>query len=469
MAKEIALTSVGIDIGTTTTQLVISRLTLINVMPGSQVPRIEIGHKTITYLGEVHFTPFLDRERVDGQAIKEIIAKEYAQAGISPAQIDTGAVIITGETAKKENASAIIHSLAEYAGDFVVATAGPDLESVIAGRGSGAEDLSKKLHLCLANIDIGGGTTNIAYFDKGKCIGTACLNVGGRLFEVNPVTHAISYIAPPAKALLKALNLQIDSNDIVVQQMVIKECLKVMVCAVARTLMHEPVKDIDQALIMTNSLPSKTVDGIVFSGGVAKYIYEPGFQQWWIHGDVGPKLAEAFLDNSFFAACKLYRGSETIHSTVLGAGAHTINISGSTITISKEALPLRNIPAVYPEINSDGNYSWVAPANKFNNSLYKTVALIIPPLADTDFKTIYNLAQRLAQELTHINGFPKVVIAQQDIAKVFGQTLLSLLGPIPLVCLDGIELFLGDFLDIAKPLPHDDAVPVIVKTLVFVR
>lgn len=151
MAKEMTLVSVGIDVGTTTTQLVISQLTLVNVMPGSQVPKVEISHKSIKYMGSVHFTPFEDRQHVDGAALREIIAKEYEKAGVKPEQIDTGAIIITGETAKKENASEIIHALADYAGDFVVATAGPDLESVIAGKGSGAEALSKRLHACIAN------------------------------------------------------------------------------------------------------------------------------------------------------------------------------------------------------------------------------------------------------------------------------------------------------------------------------
>lgn len=468
MSKEMVLTSVGIDIGTTTTQLVISRLTLINVMPGSQVPRIEIGQKNIQYIGEVHITPFLDRKRVDGEAVKAIIAGEYAKAGISPAEIDTGAVIITGETAKKENASVIIHHLAEYAGDFVVATAGPDLESVIAGRGSGAEELSKKLHLCLANIDIGGGTTNIAYFDKGRCIGTACLNVGGRLFEVDPATHAITYVEAPAASLLTKLNC-LWADDPSVSYREIENCLEVMVGAVEKVLRHRPLSEAEGVLGMTNSLPEKRLDGIVFSGGVAKYIYEPDNGEWWVHGDTGPLLARAFLENAYFAGCKVYQGNETIHSTVLGAGAHTIDISGSTVTVSRECLPLRNIPAVYPEKDEQGGVGWQIPAARFKDSVHQTLALIVPPLPDLSFNAIYALAEKLALELELVSSSPKVVIAQQDIAKVLGQTLLSLLGPVPLICLDGIELYLGDYLDIAKPLPYGDAVPVIVKTLVFLR
>ncbi len=77
MAKEMTLVSVGIDVGTTTTQLVISQLTLVNVMPGSQVPKVEISNKSIIYMGNVHFTPFEDRQHVDGKALRAIIAKEY--------------------------------------------------------------------------------------------------------------------------------------------------------------------------------------------------------------------------------------------------------------------------------------------------------------------------------------------------------------------------------------------------------
>ena len=467
MAKEMVLVSVGIDIGTTTTQLVISQITLVNVMPGSQVPKVEISHKSIMYMGAVHFTPFEDRQHVDGKALRAIIAQEYEKAGLKPEQIDTGAIIITGETAKKENASAIIHALADYAGDFVVATAGPDLESVIAGKGSGAEALSKKLHARIANIDIGGGTTNIAYFERGKCLGTACINVGGRLFEVDSLTHRLNYISLPGQTIMNHCY----PNDSLTQSKdevrMIRKCLRAMVECVERVIFHEPSLAQDKSLVMTNTLPDVMLDGVVFSGGAAKYIYWPGIMEWWIHGDVGPLLAEAFRESRIYSSFSVHKGAETIHATVLGAGAHTVNVSGSTITISNNTLPLRNIPAVYPEEGVPGRFSWLKTAQDYTDSLHRTVALVVPALPKTDFKSICTLAESLAGELPLIRGEPKVIISQQDIAKVLGQTLQRLLPEVPLVCLDGIELGLGDFLDIAKPLPYENAVPVIVKTLVF--
>ncbi len=474
MGTELTLVSVGIDIGTTTTQVVLSRLTLVNVMPGSQVPRIEIVNKSVLYLGDVHFTPLLDRSRVDGESLRRIVADEYATAGVTPADIDTGAIIITGEAAKKDNAADIIHALAEYAGDFVVATAGPDLESRIAGKGSGAEDLSRTHRLRVANIDIGGGTSNIALFDRGECAGTACVNVGGRLFEVDPLTRRLSYIAPPARLVADALGRQegralFPAPNADEELASIKRCLSWMVRCVDRVLFGEPTGPDEQPLIMSRDLPARPPEAVVFSGGVARYIYQPGQKEWWVHGDVGPLLAEAFLGSRAYRTLKVLQGRETIHATVIGAGAHTVNVSGSTVTVSRHALPLRNVPAVYPERLPDGSYTWRPAARAFDPALYRTVALVVPPLPDTDFTTITALADDLATELREIPSAPKVVIAQQDIAKVLGQCLRRHLGPEELVCLDGVRIRANDFLDIAKPLPHEDAVPVIVKTLVFAR
>ncbi len=474
MSKEITLTSIGIDIGTTTTQLVLSRLTLVNVMPGTQVPKIEISRKSVVYMGEVHFTPFLDRNRVDGVALRAIIAREYQCAGIEPRDVDTGAVIITGETAKKENAAEIVHALAEFAGEFVVATAGPDLESVIAGKGSGAEALSRRQHNRIANLDIGGGTSNIAFFDRGVCIGTACVNVGGRLFEVDSLSGRLSYISPPAQQLAGCLErltgtALFPACSPAAELAAIKTCLAEMVQCVDRVVFQQPPAAGDETLVMTNHLPAVALDGIVFSGGVARYIYQPQAENWWVHGDVGPLLAAACRNSRAFQSLPVYQGEETIHATVLGAGIHTVNVSGSTVMVSKQALPLRNIPAVYPEQKTDGNWTWLTLARNFDHSLYRTLALVVPPLPDTNFTTIVALARQLATELQQLDCSPKVVVTRQDIGKVLGQSLRCQLPGQQIVCLDGIELRLGDFLDIAKPLPHEEAVPVIVKTLVFAR
>ena len=187
------LISVGLDVGTTTTQLVVSKLTAQNRASSFSVPRMEITDREILYQSPIHFTPLIRDERIDGEGIRKIVEKEYEKAGITPDTVDTGAVIITGETSRKENAESVLHALSQYAGDFVVATAGPDLESVLAAKGAGAVEASQKgpvLHM-----DIGGGTSNLALCVDGKVVATGCLNVGGRLLKFDDRGH-ITYTSP---------------------------------------------------------------------------------------------------------------------------------------------------------------------------------------------------------------------------------------------------------------------------------
>ena len=169
------LKSVGIDIGTSTTQLVVSDLTLENRANPFSVPRIAITDKKIVYRSGIHFTPLLSDTVIDARGVRDIVAEEYRRAGLRRDQVQTGAVIITGETARKENAREVLAALSEFAGDFVVATAGPDLESILAARGAGADEYSKENHTQVLHYDIGGGTSNLALYNRGRLCATSCL------------------------------------------------------------------------------------------------------------------------------------------------------------------------------------------------------------------------------------------------------------------------------------------------------
>jgi len=156
-----SILSVGIDIGTTTTQLVFSRIDLENTAGYFTAPRVSIVDKKVLFQSEIHTTPLLSNSMLDGEKIRQLVAAEYQRAGFRPEDTDTGAVIITGESAGKQNAEITLHQLSDFAGEFVVSTAGPDLESIIAGKGSGAWQYSLDRECRTVNVDIGGGTTNI--------------------------------------------------------------------------------------------------------------------------------------------------------------------------------------------------------------------------------------------------------------------------------------------------------------------
>jgi len=457
---------VGIDIGTTTTKLVISYLTLTNVMPGSRIPRIEISSKSLFYASEVRFTPFIDRETIDENAVRQMISEEYQKAGISPEKIDTGAIIITGESAKKENAEKLVHALAEFSGDFVVATAGPELESIIAGKGSGAEDISRRERCVCANVDIGGGTTNIAFYDNGVCIGNACMEVGGRLIEVDLMSQRITYMAKASRMISEKLACDLNVSRQEAQSRGIKQVLAQMVKSVDEVLFSQTPSEITRALTVNNDLPKVLPQKIVFSGGVSKYIYRKAVSDWWVHGDVGPLLAEAYKSGRAYQTLEVVPGAETIHATVMGAGIHTVNVSGSTVTVKKECLPIRNIPVVIPEIKNS-HYDWTGPAGRFLNSLHRCVALGIPVQDKLDFQSIDELTEMIAKQLPQIPSNPRVIVMEQDVAKVIGQGILKRLGAADLVCIDGIRAFAGDYIDIGKALPYAEALPVVVKTLIF--
>ena len=175
------LRSVGLDVGTTTPQLIVSELHIHNRASSFAVPEMEITDRKILYKSPVQFTPLLDDAHVNGAAIRDIVTAEYEKAGIRRSDIDTGAIIITGETARKENARTVLDALSDFAGEFVVATAGPDLESILAAKGAGAVDYAERTGKTVLHFDIGGGTSNWSLIQDGRILETGCLNVGGRL------------------------------------------------------------------------------------------------------------------------------------------------------------------------------------------------------------------------------------------------------------------------------------------------
>ena len=195
------LLSVGIDIGTSTTQLILSRLTLANRANPFSVPRIAIEDREVLYRSGIHFTPLLSDTVIDAEGVRTIVAEEYRKSGFAPEQVDTGAVIITGETARKENAREVLSALSQFAGDFVVATAGPDLESILAARGAGADEYSREHHTDVLHFDIGGGTSNLALYSHGELAATGCLDVGGRLIKLDR-EGTVTYVSPVLKLSL---------------------------------------------------------------------------------------------------------------------------------------------------------------------------------------------------------------------------------------------------------------------------
>lgn len=469
--------SVGIDIGTSTTQLVFSNITIENTASSFSVPRIKIVDKEIIYRSNIHFTPLIDQRKIDGNKVREIIASEYSRAGITAKDVKTGAVIITGDTARKENANEVLQNLSGFAGDFVVATAGPDLESIIAGRGAGADKVSDEENAYVVNIDIGGGTSNLALFNNGELADTGCLDIGGRLIKIDINTKKIYYIYPKIKKLAESIGVSIEVGDVadidkirkIAKAMVgiIEEAVSIKI----RTAMYEE--------ILTNKgiKDGYSIEYITFSGGVADYIYNNDYSDPFKYGDMGVVLGEEIVKSTLIKKLKLKPAKETIRATVVGAGSHTTDISGSTITYTEDIFPIKNLPILKLSAEDEAKgfesiedsvrekLKWF---NLENES--QQVAVAIKGLKSPSFNDVQKLARALINGMTELlqKNYPVFIIVENDIAKVLGQTIHRQLNKSNnVVCIDSIKVENGDYIDIGSPLVNGKVVPVVIKTLVF--
>ena len=340
------IVSVGIDIGTSTTQVVFSRLTMENAAGYFAVPRVSIVDKQVIYKGQVHTTPLKSPVLIDGAGVREIVAREYGRAGFRPADVETGAVIITGESARKENAAAVLSELSGFAGDFVVSTAGPDLESIIAGKGSGAWRCSLEEDCVAVNLDIGGGTTNIVAFDCGETVSTGCLEVGGRLIRLEE-DLTVQSISPAAAAVAADLELELAAGGRT-SLPTLRKITDRMADLLARALGLKPEDELLRRVRTPGSswfVPPRRVRRVCFSGGVADCIGRQGGEDV-PYGDIGVLLGRSIAANPDLAALPQLEAAETIRATVVGAGTYTTTISGSTIDYVAELLPMKNLPVL---------------------------------------------------------------------------------------------------------------------------
>jgi ethanolamine utilization protein EutA len=472
------ITSVGIDIGTSTTQLVFSRLTIENTASAFSIPKISIVEKEVIYKSGIYFTPLLSETEIDGESIRKIIEKEYKKAGINPKNVDTGAVIITGETARKVNASLVLEKLSGLAGDFVVATAGPDLEAIIAGKGAGADLFSKTKRSVVVNMDIGGGTTNIAVFKDGEIIDTTCLDLGGRLIKIHPDSMKVEYISKKIKKLADSMGVQIEVGQVISTEK-IKRITNRLAELIEEVLgIRKATEDLNLLLTTKDLKRNYEINYISFSGGVADCIYETySDDKKVIYGDIGVFLGKSIQSRNLSTYFDIYKPIETIRATVVGAGSHTTDISGSTITFSKDIFPLKNIPILKLSAEDEQlGYEELTQAIKEKVSWFglhnekQQVALAIKGVKSISFGELKLLAQTIIGGMSEIISMdvPLVVIVEHDIAKALGQTIQTYLEyKKEVVCIDAVNVSNGDFIDIGKPLANGRVVPIVIKTLAF--
>ena len=444
------LLSVGLDVGTTSTQMILSRLWVRNQASSFAVPKMQITDRQILYRSPVYFTPLTRGTLVDGLALRELIEAEYAAAGITREDVDTGAVIVTGETSRKENAKTVLNQLSDLAGDFVVATAGPDLESILAARGAGAVERSDGKRVL--HMDIGGGTSNLCLIEDGKILATGCLNVGGRLLKLDE-TGTVTYRSPVLEGITE---LNVGSKPTGTQLQELAQTLTSVLEMAAG--LRRPT---DLLCKLTTKETGKTWNipqGVIpsFSGGVADCIQTDYADLQF--GDIGPVLGRAIRESALCGG-EYFLGTETIRATVIGAGCHSVALSGSTVFYQNITFPIKNIPVVVASVPK------VAEEVRGYLSQWEEdrVILAISGIVSPSYEQVKALARIL------VEGFgdrPVLVCMETDCAKALGQCMgLMLSKDHPCMCMDGLALNGDAYLDVGEPV--GPALPVVIKTLVF--
>ena len=479
MADKTAILSVGIDVGTSTTQVVFSKLQMDNAGGYFSVPRVAIVDKEVVYKSEVYMTPLKTDVLIDTDALRDIVAAEFRKAGYRPEDTDSGAVIITGESARKENSDAVLKSLSDFAGDFVVSAAGPDMESLIAGKGSGAWQYSMDHHCRVANLDIGGGTTNVVLFEDGETLARGCLDIGGRLICMNP-QGIITKVSPAAAVMAQAAGVSVSVGD---------RCDELKLTAVTRQMaaalnayLGVGTKDID-AIIRQIKTPGSSdfpvpekVQAVFFSGGVADLIYHESADTW-AYGDIGVLLGRAIRESRLFTDFQKMEPGETIRATVVGAGTYTTTISGSTITYSDDIFPLKNIPVIkLDEELQEACFAgetepvirriqWVLGQNDEEHFI-----LAMPGKRNPGYTEMKRAAASIRQIMDRVQppGEPILLVIESDIAKAMGQMIRQQPDlKRQVVAIDSIHVEDGEYVDMGKPMMNGMVIPVVVKTLIF--
>lgn len=470
--EQITLTSAGIDIGSATSHLLVSELELrrrgVALSSGYAVVRREIQYRS-----RVILTPYSNPDTIDAQALQRFIEQSYEHAGVSAETIDTGAVIVTGEAARKHNAEAIARIFSEHSGKFVCAVAGPLLEARLAVHGSGAVRLSAdNPDRPVLNLDIGGGTSKISLLRAGHVERVVVLNVGARLvaWDQNGVV-----VRTEQAGLLAAQQCGADVEIGSTTSVELRERIATWLTdRLFDALTGTESPHTSRLHVAGAAFEPPDGSAIVVSGGVAEYVYET---QDGDFGDLGPAIGRAV--RARIAASgrdwQLVPAAQRIRSTAIGASQYTVQVSGNTIFVAdRTLLPLRNLAVLHvslpgPQPSAHQVQRLVADALSIADEpdLATPLVLAFHGAMTASYPCLHAFCEGLAAAHRAAGPRALVVVLDQDVAGLVGNLLARELHVRDVICVDQVSVDDLDYIDIGTPIPHANAVPVMAKSLLF--
>jgi ethanolamine utilization protein EutA len=473
----VKLHSVGMDIGSSGTQVVFSRLHLRRISE-DLTSRYIVVHRETVFRSPVELTPYASAEHIDAEALGSIIDRAYTAADVDPADVDTGVVILTGEALRRSNAEAIAGILAERGGELVNATAGHHMEAMLAAYGSGAAKRSYDTGLRILNVDIGGGTTKLAVLEGGRIVTTAAVHIGGRLQVVDDGDRIVRLDPAGREHALRAgydweLGAAAHADEI-------EKVAETMADTLVSALTGDPLPEDVERLFLTDPLAATgPFDGVMFSGGVGEYVYGRETRQF---GDLGGPLGRALRRRVDSGALPypLLEAGECMRATALGASEYSVQLSGNTGYISSPdaLLPRRNLQVIRPEYTLGESVDPTAVAEAVRHHLVvldvaqtdADIALAMSwsglPSYDRLLPFARGLRDGLAERIARDR--PVYVMLDGDVAMTLGTLLREELGvTCELLVIDGLSLRDFDYIDIGRVRFPSNTVPVTIKSLVF--
>lgn len=473
----VTLVSVGIDIGSSGTQVIFSKINLRRLGEDLSSRYYVVSRETL-FQSAVLLTPYQSEERIDDRRLGEIIDEAYSAANMHPDDIDTGVVILTGEALRRDNAQGIAGILAEQGGEFVCATAGHHMESMLAAYGSGAARVSHNEHKRVLNIDIGGGTTKLALVEGGKVTATAAIHIGGRLQVVDDKDRIVR-LDPAGKHHAERAGFSWNKGDIASPASMDKVAATMADALMAALTAQRMPHDIEHLYLTDPIGDFGRIDGVMFSGGVGEYVYGRESRDF---GDMGRRLGRAVRQRLDVGALPwpLLPAGECIRATALGASEYTVQLSGNTSFISDPAalLPRRNLQVLKPTFQFEEavDPQRLAAAIRAHREAFHVseldteIALAFSWSGLPAYERIRAFGEGIKAGMADLiaKGKPLYIMLDGDVAQTLGAILREDLGvQSEILSIDGVVLWDFDYIDLGRIRMPSNTVPVTIKSLIF--
>ncbi|MCY4486413.1 MAG: ethanolamine ammonia-lyase reactivating factor EutA [Deltaproteobacteria bacterium] len=467
---EIKLTSVGVDIGSSTSHLVFSRLEL-----SQEGTRYVVKKRTVLSESEILLTPYTDDLTIDMERLERFINQQYERAELKREDVDTGALILTGVAVRRRNSRAIADLFAEEAGRFVSVTAGDGLETTMAAHGSGAAARSGNEDAVVLNIDVGGGTSKIAVCAGGSVREVTAIDVGARLLAMDGANTVVR-IEEAGRRHGGKVGVELELGQIMDEQS-LEAIASEMADRLFEVVNQQELTDETRELLRLPPLSYRgKIDAVTFSGGVSEFIYGHAGNGY---GDMGALLGREIRRRVEGLGVPILEPAARIRATVIGASQYTIQVSGSTIFISpQDAVPVRNVPVVRIDFEWGDDIDPAKVIGAIDSALRRLdlqdgrqpVALAFHWEGSATFARLQGFCGAVVEGLKPVldKGHPLLLVNDGDIGGILGLHFKEEMKlDKPIISVDGIALQEFDYIDVGALIPSSGAVPVVIKSLVF--